>query len=196
MNIKDLFTNTNQALNDVVVQISPEQFDLVMPDYAAYNKGQTLRTHLNICAHENACVPRMLAAEKNIPTNQENTEDYLKDDFKTNYGILTKTANEAVIDSSDEDLDRVVHMSYADVPARDYLKDIVIQRSMAAIDIAQAAGIQLHWPDELLQAIIDIVQPYAPTLRQYGIFPAEIVTVDDSASLQDKLIALMGRHLQ
>ena len=193
MNIKELFTRTNQVLNDVVNQISSDQFDVVMPDYAAYNKGQLLKKHLNICAHENACVPRMLAAEENIPSNQEFTEDYLKDDFKTNFTNLTKIANNAVMAASDETLDRTVHMSYADAPARDYLKDVVIQRSMAAIDIAQAAGIKIDWPSDLLQSVWDTVALYAPTLREYGIFPAEVKIADD-APLADKLVAIMGRQ--
>lgn len=193
MQIQELFTKTNQALNDIVTQVRAGQLTLVMPRYASYNDRQTLRMHINICAHENACVPRMLAAEENIPSNQEFTEDYLQDDFKTNYTKLTNAANKAVLDASKEDLDRIVHMSYADALARNYLHDIVIQRSMTAIDIAQTAGITFVWPEELVQAIWDATTPYAQALRQYGVFPAE-VAVAANASLQDKLIGLMGRQ--
>lgn len=193
MDIKTLFTQTNQALNEIVQQVQPEQLELTMPDYASLTKGQTLRTHLNICAHENACVPRMLTAEEGIPNNADNTEDYLKDDFKKNFAALTETANQAVLACSEKDLDKTVHMSYADAPARDYLHDIVIQRSTAAIDIAQAAGISFTWPQALVQAIWDAVEPTAPMLRDYGIFPPE-VPADASASLQAKLIGLMGRQ--
>lgn len=192
MEIKELFTKTNQALNDIVVQVKPEQMDAVMPKHASYNDGQTLKTHINICAHENACVPAMLAGE-HLPTNQENTKDYLQDDFQTNYSDLTKSANEAVLKATDQDLQKIVHMSYGDAVAKAYLSDIVLQRSAAAIDIAQVAGVSFTWSDDLVQGIWDIAAPNAAMLREYGIFPPE-VTVDDTASLQDKLIGLMGRR--
>ena len=191
MHIKDVFIQTNQALNDIVQQVKPDQLEYVMPAYSSFHEGQTLRMHLDICAHENACVAPMLAGEK-VPGNQEFTEDYLKDDFKGNFAKLTEQADEAVRACSEDDLDRVVHMSYADAPARSYLHDIVIQRSAAAIDIAQAAGISFTWSQEHVQAIWDIVQPSAAMLREYGIFPAE-VAIQDDAPLQDRLIALMGR---
>lgn len=192
MHIKDLFIQTNQALNDIVQQVMPNQLDLVMPACASFHEGQTLRTHLNICAHENACVAPMLAGEK-VPGNQDFTEDYLKDDYKNAFAILTERANAAVRACSEDDLDRTVHMSYADAPARSYLHDIVIQRSMAAVDIAQVAGISFTWSQEHIQAIWDVIQPSATMLREYGVFPAE-VAVDDDAPLQDRLLALMGRR--
>lgn len=191
MEIKELFTKTNSALNDIVQQVQPDQLDLIMPKYASYSDGQTMRTHLNICAYENACVPRMLAGER-VPTNQENTEDFLKNDYKANFTALTEAANRVVLASSEEELDKTVHMSYADAPARSYLSDIVLQRSTAAIDIAQTAGISFEWPEELVQAIWNIAKPLAPTLREYGVFPTEN-PVDDDAPLQEKLIGLMGR---
>ena len=192
MDIRQQFIKTNQALDDIVMQVRPDQFDTVMPSYASYSDGQTLRQHINFCAHENACVPGMLAGE-HFPPNAENAVDYLKDDFKTNYATLTRLANEAVLASSDEVLDATVHMSYGDAAARAYLNDITIQRSMAAIDIAQAAGITFTWPQELVQVIWNATQPHAAMLREYGIFPAE-VAIDQSAPLQDRLIALMGRQ--
>ena len=79
------------------MQVRPEQLDSVMPSYSSFSEGQTLRTTLNICAHENACVPPMLAGEQNLISNPEITEDYLKDDFKTNFAKLTESANKAVL---------------------------------------------------------------------------------------------------
>lgn len=193
MDIKELFIKTNQALNDVVQQVAPDKLQVVMPDYAAYQPGQLLERHLQICAHENACVPRMLKAEVGIPNNQEFSEDYLKDDYKGNFAKLTQIANDAVLQATDEDLAQTVHMSYADAKAQDYLRDIVIQRAMATIDIAQAIGVKPSWPAEVLQGIWDATQPFAATLREYGVFPAE-VSVPEDAPLEDRLIGLMGRQ--
>jgi uncharacterized protein (TIGR03086 family) len=191
MDIKELFIRTNQALNDIVQQVKQEHMELTVPKHMAFHDGQTLRDSINICAYENACVPRMLAGEQNVPSNAELTEDYLKDDFAASFAALTESANQAVRDC--DDLERTVHMSYATVPARDYLKDIVVQRSTAAFDIAGLAGVKFAWPDELVEAIWDVTQPYASMLREYGVFPPE-VTVSSDASLQDKLIAMTGRQ--
>lgn len=192
MDIKTLFTRTNSILNDTVQRVDADRLSTEMPEYSSYHKGQTLGTYLAICAHENASVPRMLAAEQGIPSNQEFTEDYLKDDFKGNFAKLTDAANKAVMSASEETLDTTVHMSYADAKACDYLRDIVIQRSMATIDIAQAAGLSPEWPEDLLPEIWKVVEPFAPMLREYGVFPAE-VKVSDDAPLRDKLIGIMGR---
>lgn len=193
MNIATLFTKTNTALNDIVQRLSAEQLKIVMPDYSAFKKGQPLRTTLNMCAYENACVPRMLAGEKGLQPNPEISEDYLKDEFKINFDQLTTKANAAVALCSEKDLDRTVHMSYADTAARGYLSDIIIQRSMAAIDIAQAVGISFSWPEDLVQGIIALAQAHAPLLREYGVFLPEVQLPAD-APLQAKLIAIMGRQ--
>lgn len=192
MNIQQLFTSVNSELNDIVQQLQPEQLAVQVPDYAFYRAKGTIRDMLQVGAHENACVAPMLAGEKGLKVNAEITEDYLKDDFKANFARLTNEANEAVLKQSEEDLNRIVHMSYMDSPAREYLSDIVIQRSSAAIDIAQAAGISFAWPEDLVQGIWDIANPNADVLRQYEVFPPE-VAVDASAPLQDRLIGLMGR---
>lgn len=194
MDIQQLFTRTNTALNDVVQQLTPEQLDSVsLPSYATSNQGRSLRTFVNVCAYENDCVPAMLEGKKGLVANQENTTDYLQDDFKSNFARLVEVANEAVRACSQDDLARTVHMSYMDAPARDYLNDIVLQRSLAAIDIAQAANLPHAWDNELLQGLWDTVAPNANMLREYGVFPAEVVVGAD-ASLQDKLLGLMGRN--
>lgn len=191
MNTQELFIETNQALNNIVLQIAPEQLELVVPKHMAYSEGQTLRTSINVFAYENACVPKMLAGEKNLSPNKDVAEDYLKDDFTTNFAALTASANEAVKEC--DDLERTVYMSYATVPARDYLSDIIVQRSTAAIDVAKLAGITFAWPNELVQALLNAIEPHAAMLREYGVFPPEI-TVSEDASLQDKLIAMTGRR--
>lgn len=194
MNIQELFTTTNTALNEIILQLRSGQLALEMPDYAFYGQEKhTLRDYLQICAHENACVSAMLKGEANLPSNQENIKDYLEDDFKTNLTRLTETANEAVLNCSEDDLDRTVHMSYMDAPARAYLSDIIIQRSSSAIDIAKVADITFIWPEDLVQGIWDIATPNATVLREYGVFPPEVSVAED-ASLQDKLVALMGRQ--
>ncbi len=191
MNIQELFIATNQALKDIVVQVKAEQLGLTVPKHMAYSDGQTLRTSINVCAYENACVPRMLAGEQNIPANNEITEDYLQDNFSEHFTTLTDKANQAVRDC--DDLERTVYMSYATVPARDYLKDIVVQRATAAFDIAKLAGITFTWPDELVQAVRTVVEPNAAMLREYGVFPPA-VAVSPDASPQDQLIAMTGRQ--
>ena len=191
MEIKELFIRANQALNDIVTQVKPEYMEVRVPKHMAYKDGQTLRTSINVCAYENACVPRMLAGEQNIAPNKDIAEDYLKDDFVARFARLTEAANKAVREC--DDLDRMVYMSYGTAPAHQYLRDIVIQRTTAAFDIAALANISFGWPVELVQALWNVIEPTAPMLREYGVFPPEI-SVSADASLQDRLVALTGRR--
>ena len=65
-------------------------------------------------AYENQCVPKVLAGETALVTNPEFDGDLLGDDLAGNYQRLADEANATV--RAHADLDRTVHMSYADVP--------------------------------------------------------------------------------
>ena len=84
-------------------------------------------------------------------------------------------------------------MSYADVPARGYLSDISLNRTMALYDAAALTGLEPHLPDEVIQAVHGIASQNGELLRKMGIFPPEIA-VSDEAAPEDRLLAYIGRE--
>ena len=191
MDIQQLFIKANNALQSKMEQARPEQLEMVLPDDFTWAAGQKLRQVMNVCAFENACVPDVLAGKPLAGTNAELSEDLLRDDPQGNYARFTEQANRAV--ESESDMDKIVHISYGDFPARDYLRDISIQRSMSAFDVARVLGNDTKLPDDLVQGLWDITLPMADLLRDMGVFKAKIEVPED-ASLQDQLMGLTGRQ--
>jgi uncharacterized protein (TIGR03086 family) len=191
MDIKETFINANSALTELVGRVPPKDLALEMPAYARFHDGQTLRTSLNIMAYENQCVPRVLAGETGLATNPEFDGDLLGDDLAGNYQRLGAEANESV--RAHADLDRIVHISYGDVPAGRYLSDISLNRTMSLFDAAALTGLEPHLSDEAIDAVHAIATESADLLRKMGIFPPEI-PVSGSASPEDRLLAYIGRQ--
>lgn len=191
MDIKDTFVAANSALTDLVLRVRPEHLALEVPPYARFRDDQTLRDSLNIMAYENQCVPKVLAGESGLKTNPEFDDDLLGDDLAGNYERLATEADTAV--RGHTDLDRTVHMSYADVPARGYLTDISLNRAMALYDAAALTGLEPNLPDDAVREIHAIASQNGDLLRRMGIFPPEI-TVSGDAGSEDRFLAYIGRQ--
>jgi uncharacterized protein (TIGR03086 family) len=91
------------------------------------------------------------------------------------------------------DLDRTVHCSFGDYPAREYFWQINSFRGLRAHDIARVLHIDPQLPPELVQALWDELSPHAEEWRQIGVFPAAIAVRED-APLLDRLLGLTGRQ--
>lgn len=191
MDIKETFIAANSALTDLVRRVQPEDLALEVPAYARFHDGQTLRASVNLMAYENLCVPKVLAGETGLATNPEFDGDLLGDDLAGNYDRLAAEANAAV--RAHADLDRIVQISYGDVPAGRYLSDISLNRAMAMYDAAALTGLEPHLSNDALEAIHAIASESGDLLRKMGIFPPEIAVSGD-ASAQDQFLAYIGRE--
>jgi uncharacterized protein (TIGR03086 family) len=190
MNEQELFVKINQVLTDVVNHVKDEQLDQVLPDDLTWRKGITLRRAVNICAYENRCVPEVLEGKEGLASNDEFTDDLLGNEPLANFNRYSDIANRAAMELADPG--RIVHMSYGDAPAREYLRDITINRGLGAYDIAAFIGTDVRMPDDLVQGLMDSIAPMADMLRQHGVFGPE-VEVPSDASPQAKLLGLTGR---
>jgi uncharacterized protein (TIGR03086 family) len=129
--------------------------------------------------------------QKDLETNLEFAGDLLGDDPRGNYRMYSEAANQAA--ESLDDPDRMVHISYGDFPASQYLQDITIQRGFSACDIARFIGADATLADDLGQGLWDITEPAADYLREIGVFRPK-VQVPEDAPLQDRLLGLTGRQ--
>lgn len=191
MNEQEAFVEANTMLTRVVNQAPTEQLDQVIPDELSWRPGITLRETLNLATYENESVPAMLAGANDLVSNDQYAGDLLGDDVPGNYNRQAEIANQAA--SELDDPERIVHMSYADAPARDYLRDISINRSLAAFDMATFIGAPIEMSDELAQGLWDAMQPMTELLREIGVFRPEIAVAND-APIQAKLMGLTGRN--
>ena len=191
----DVFVLAEQALQRVVNQIRDDQWQITMPpEFATRAPGHavTLREVINYHAYDDAWVPDMLASKTMDEAGKAQFQgDLLGDDPLGNFARIVTAACDAAMHL--DDLDRIVHCSFGDFPAREYFWQINSFRGLRAHDIAEVIGVDSRLPDDLVQGLWDEIRPHAEEWRAIGVFgPAVAVPAD--APLQDRLLGLTGRQ--
>lgn len=186
-----LFILAEKALMDVVRQIPDDKWDEKTTDDVTILGGesQTYRQVINYHAFDDAWVPLTYTGKKD-PDGPKIEEDFLKDDPQGNYAKHAQAA----IDFMEKftDLDSTVQYSYGPYTAAEALNHITLFRTLRAVDLGRSLGIDVKLPDELAQGMYDYSRADEKILRDYKII-APAVPVDESASVQDKLLAFTGR---
>jgi uncharacterized protein (TIGR03086 family) len=195
MNEPEVFVLADRALTAVVAQIADSQWDAAMPPgFARRGSDQvpTLREIVNYHAYDDAWVPDMLAGRTMAEAGRDAfTGDLLGADPKASFAAIADKACAAAL--ALDDLDRTVHCSFGDFPARAYFWQINMFRGLRAHDIARVIGVDSALPAELVQGIWEEVSPHAEEWRAIGVFPAA-VPVPGNAALLDRLLGLTGRQ--
>ena len=193
----DVFIKAEQALQNVVDQISDDQWAMEMPPafaMRAVDRPVTLREIINYHAYDDAWVPDMLAGHTMDEVGQAAFKgDLLGDDPRASFAQIVAKACAVAGTVNDADLERTVHCSFGDYSVREYFWQINSFRALRAHDIADVIGVDSTLPPELVQGVWDEISPHAEEWRSIGVFGPR-VEVPEDASLQDKLLALTGRH--
>jgi uncharacterized protein (TIGR03086 family) len=92
-------------------------------------------------------------------------------------------------------LDRTVHLSYGDVPAAHYLRELTFDLVVHTWDLARAVDADEHLDPAAVEAVLAFVSENPDSLSASGLF-APPVPVPDGASSQTRLLALTGRAVQ
>jgi hypothetical protein len=187
-----LFILSEKALTNVFDQITGDQWDLTVPD-SIQKDGITLRKTMNYHAFDDAWVPDVLVGKTIAEVGAKYDGDLLGDSPKKNWDIIVAKAISAVEALSQQDLDKMVHLSYGDYAVKDYLWHITLFRTFRTVDIARFIKVDASLPDDLVKGMWDLVVPQADMLRQYGIFSPEMEAAND-APLYERLLALSGRQ--
>jgi hypothetical protein len=187
---KDVFILSEQALADVFDQIRPEHWTERKPEwFQTGGQGDaTLREIVNYHAYDTAWVPDVLSGKTIAEVGD--VYQHLKTDSECDYRALSELAVKAAGDLDDPD--RIVHLSYGDFPAHEYLRHITSFRGFRVYDVAKWIGISTTMPPSLVQGMWDELEPDMDTWRQMGVYRAEIPVPGD-APLQDRLLGRSGR---
>jgi uncharacterized protein (TIGR03086 family) len=190
----EVFVLADRALYDVVAQIRDDHWDAEIPDWFQVRRTDhtpTLREIINYHAYDDAWVPDTLAGRTMDEAGRDKFDgDLLGDDPQGNFAAIVEKACAAA--SELEELDRVVHLSFGDFTAREYLWQINSFRGLRAYEIAKVIGVDPALPDELVQGLWDEISPHADEWRSMGVFQAA-VPVPDDAPLLVRLVGLTGR---
>jgi hypothetical protein len=195
MSDTDVFVLADRALSRVVEQIADDQWEMQMPaSFAQGHEADTipsLRTIIGYHAYDDAWVPDMLAGRTMDEAGKAKFDgDLLGENPKASFAAIVDKACDAATQL--DDLNRTVHCSFGDYPAREYFWQINGFRGLRAWEIAKVIGVDPTLPGDLVQGLWDELSPVADSYRQYGVLPAAIPVPDD-APLMQRLLGLVGR---
>ncbi|MQA17300.1 MAG: TIGR03086 family protein [Pseudonocardiaceae bacterium] len=190
----EVFLLADEALVDVVNQIRDEQWSSELPPgflMMQRDRIPTLREVVHYHAYDDAWVPDMLVGRTMDEAGRDKFDgDLLGADPKASFAAIAQQACAAARNL--DDLDRVVHCSFGDFPAREYFWQINGFRGLRAHDLARVIGIEPKLPDELVQGMWDEISPNTEEWRAIGVFPAAVPVAED-APLLHRLLGLTGR---
>jgi uncharacterized protein (TIGR03086 family) len=89
-------------------------------------------------------------------------------------------------------LDRPVHLSRGQAPAREYVAELTMDATVHSWDLARGVGADDTLDPELVTFSYELLLPMKDDLVKSGLFKP-VVDVPDDADLQTKLLAIVGR---
>ena len=192
----DTFVLADRALDRVVQQVRDDQWDTVLPTsfarQGAPEEPVTLRQVLGDHAYDEAWMPDMLAGRTMDQVGRAAYDgDLLGADPRAAFHAIVDRGVAAAQEFTD--LDRVLHFSYGDFPAREGLWHVISFRGLRAVDLARVLGVDDTLDPGLVQAMWDEFLPQAEAWRSMGVFGPKVEVAPD-APLQERLLGLTGRE--
>jgi uncharacterized protein (TIGR03086 family) len=150
-----------------------------------------VRALVNHLAVEHLWVPPLLAGKTVAEVGDAFDGDRLGDDPVAAWDAAAAGSTAGFAEPGA--LDRTVHLSYGDRPARDYCREMVLDLVVHSWDLARAIGADEHVDPDLVELAYGHIAPIVHLWQDAGIF-APPVPVPDDADLQTRLLALTGRR--
>ncbi len=139
---------------------------------------------------EQLWLPALLGGETIEEVGDRFAGDQLGSDASASWHAAAAAALTAI--SADSALDRTVGLSYGEVPAEEYLRQVTADTVVHTWDLARAIGADEALDAEAVSQTLAYLSPQAEAWRSAGAFgPAVEVAAD--ADQQTRLLALVGR---
>lgn len=94
-----------------------------------------------------------------------------------------------------DSLQRPVHVSWGQIPAGEYMDQVLMDHLIHGWDLARAVGADERLDPELVEHCYAKAKPQEEMIRGSGVY-GDSVSVADDADTQTKLLALLGRRAQ
>ena len=88
--------------------------------------------------------------------------------------------------------EEMVHVSWGQIPASEYLTQVLIDHVIHGWDLARAIGVDEQLSPELVDFCLEVTRPMEPMLRGSGRF-GDKVEISQGAGPQAELLGLLGR---
>ena len=150
-----------------------------------------VRALVNHVLAEDLWAPALLQGRTLAEVGDRFDGDNLGDDP---LGVWRRASADAVVAvGEDGALDRVVHVSFGDIPGREYVSQLTCDHVIHAWDLARAVGADERLDPELVEFAHGYLAPQVDAWRSAGVFGPE-VDVPADADRQTVLLALSGRR--
>jgi uncharacterized protein (TIGR03086 family) len=149
-----------------------------------------VRQLVNHVTYEQVWAPHMVAGDTIEAVGDRYDGDLLGDDPVHAHRSAVAVAVEAFADA---DLDATVHVSYGDIPLREYLTQMLTDAEVHGWDLAVATGQDPAIDPEVAELLLGVWIEQEELVRASGVF-GDAVEVPADASAADRLLGLLGRQ--
>jgi uncharacterized protein (TIGR03086 family) len=179
------FERATAHFSDLVEQITDDQWAAATPC-----TDWDVRALVNHLVYEARWVPPMLKGRTIEQVGDQFEGDLLGADPRTAYDDALAGARTAVKEPGAGE--QIVHLSYGDTPAHEYLAQLTCDFVVHSWDLARGIGADDRLDPDMVQWVDDIARPQGAMLQASGLFDPPI-DVDVDADQQTRLLAFFGR---
>jgi uncharacterized protein (TIGR03086 family) len=180
-----LFARSAQRFSDRVNGIGADQWSAPTPC-----ADWDVRTLVNHVTYEQLWAPHLVRGETIEQVGDRYDGDVLGDDPT---GAWDAAVQGSVAAFDGAGLDDTVHLSYADVPCREYLTQMLTDAEIHGWDLATATGQDASIDPEVASLLLAEWKAQEAMVRASGVFGEEVPVADD-ADDATKLLGLLGRR--
>jgi uncharacterized protein (TIGR03086 family) len=148
-----------------------------------------VRVLVNHLVSENLWMPPLLEGKTIADVGDSLDGDLLGQDPKGSWDRSASEAGRAVQAAA---LDGMVPLSYGEVPAEHYIREVFADLTIHGWDLARGIGADERMDPESVDILYDYFQPLEEQLKASGMFGPR-VTPPSGADKQTQLLAIVGR---
>lgn len=185
MELPDLYRRSISRFADRVDAIDDSQWGGPTPD-----TEWDVRALVNHVLNEQRWAPHLMAGATIEEVGDRYDGDLLGDDPR---GRFRAGVEEAVAAFAAADLDAVVHLSFGDLPGREYLVQMLTDAEVHGWDLAVATGQDESLDREVVAVVLPAMEAQKELIRGSGVFGPE-VAVGEGADDGARLLGLLGRQ--
>ena len=186
MDIPAMFRAAVAEFDARIRQVGDHQWQAATPD-----EDWAVRDLVNHVVGEDLWAPPLLAGSTIAEVGDRFDGDVLGADPRAAWTAASAGAVRAVGEQGA--MDRIVHLSFGDVPGREYALQVFADHLIHAWDLARAIGADEHLDDELVASCATWFEAVEEAYRSAGAI-AERPPVPGHADSQTLLLARFGRR--
>ena len=184
MGPKELYIYALGEASKIVRQVEPEQMEHPTPD-----TEWTVHDLVQHITYELAWTADIIAGKTIAEVGDKYEGELLNGDLLEaweHYEALTRAAVESC------DIKGVAHLSYGDKAVGEYLLEAGNDQLIHAWDLGEAIGVSVAFDEQVARTLYEQALARKEEFMESGLFKTP-VEVADSATLQTKLLAILGR---